>query len=94
VSQINPGSGPVEGAGEAAAVETMAVFAAEVGVDPVRAPELDTDGRYGWRFGDTPVLMPGVAVTAVRDDMRATAPCIRVGESWWWWRDAVGQIKP
>lgn len=94
MSEINPGSGPVENASEAEAVESMRVFAAEVGIDPVRAPELDIDGRFGWRFGDVEVLMPGVPVVAVRDDMRASAPCIRVGGSWWWWRDAVGQARP
>ena len=96
MSAINPGSDPVENASEAEAAANMVAFAEAVGEDlePVRAPELDVGGRFGWRLGPVEVLMPGVPLVAVRDDARPTAPCLKVNGSWWWWADAVGQAKP
>lgn len=99
MSVINPGSGPVDGAVEAEAVVNIAAFTAAVAersagpvLEPVRAVEADVDGRFGWRFGEILVLMPGVPLVAVRDDARPSAPCVKVGGSWWWWRDAAGQV--
>ncbi|MEU7876436.1 hypothetical protein [Dactylosporangium sp. NPDC049140] len=67
MSAINPGSDPVEGATEGEAAANIVVFTAAVAErsagpvpEPVRVPKADADGRYGWRFGDVLVLMPGL----------------------------------
>jgi hypothetical protein len=62
--------------------------------DPVRAPEADRDGRYGWRVPTSDglvimVLMPGAELDRVRA-LSATAPCLFVNGAAWWWNDAVG----
>jgi hypothetical protein len=101
VSRINPGSDAVpDGTLDAASallpafLETVRERGGDVG-EPSRAPELDADGRFGWRLptphGDLPVLMPGAAPEVVRDHS-TSAPCLRVGENWWWWRDAIGAV--
>ncbi|GIG75185.1 hypothetical protein Pfl04_35890 [Planosporangium flavigriseum] len=64
--------------------------------DPVRDPQTDRDGRYGYLLpvadGSTvSVLMPGVELQRVRDDLTATAPCLYVSNEAWWWPSAVIQ---
>lgn len=63
---------------------------------PVRDSTADRDGRFGWNlpFSDgrtVPVLMPGVPLTALRD-IGASAPCLYINGSSWWWDNAVGQV--
>jgi hypothetical protein len=100
MGEINPGSGPVEGGTERAAATAVPVFVAAVSErggtftgDPVRAPELDADGRFGWRLptaaGEVEVLMPGVEVTVLRDVSSARTPCLRVDGEWSWWNGAA-----
>jgi hypothetical protein len=101
---INPGSLPIDGAREDLAAANLGVFlaaarerGAELAGDPVRDPAADRDGRYGW---DLPMadgsvvrlLMPGVELTRVRDDLTASAPTLGVCGSAWWWNDAVGLV--
>lgn len=102
---INPGSRDLEDTSPSVAEENLALFvdaATERGLrladEPQRAAEADTGGRYGWDLpleGGTTVrvLMPGRPVAELRDSS-AQAPTIRVGEFFWWWNDAVGQVTP
>lgn len=65
--------------------------------EPLRDAAADRDGRYGWNLplsdGRTiQVLMPGVPLSRVRDDLSAQAPCLRVSGTAWWWNDAVGIV--
>jgi hypothetical protein len=113
---INPGTAPIEQAGEDLAATALSAFLAAVHAraaemdqvpimartaglagDPVRDPGADRDGRFGWNlpFSDGRVvrlLMPGVALTLIRDDITATAPCLYVNGHAWWWNDAVGSV--
>ncbi|MBL7252780.1 hypothetical protein [Paractinoplanes lichenicola] len=65
--------------------------------DPVRDPGADRDGRFGW---DLPMsddravrlLMPGVELTLIRDDITARAPCLYVNGNAWWWNGAVDSV--
>ncbi|MFC3386855.1 hypothetical protein ACFOHP_33600 [Couchioplanes caeruleus subsp. azureus] len=70
---------------------------AEISGEPTRDPAADRDGRYGWdlRLSDGRVvrlLMPGVRVEAMRDDITAAAPCLYVNGTAWWWSDAVASV--
>jgi hypothetical protein len=102
---INPGSAPAEGASEAAAAANLEALMAAVverggrlAGEPVRVPETDEDGRFAWRLpagehgGGVLVLMPGVELAKMRDDMSASAPRIIIGGNPWWWPSAVGQV--
>ncbi|MGW4947261.1 hypothetical protein ACWEOZ_37400 [Actinoplanes sp. NPDC004185] len=65
--------------------------------DPVRDHAADRDGRFGWDipFSDgrvLRVLMPGVELTRLHDDITAQAPCLYVNGHAWWWNDAVGSV--
>lgn len=65
--------------------------------DPVRDPGADRDGRLGWDlpFSDGRIvrlLMPGVELAALRDDLTASAPCLYVNGNAWWWNGAVDQV--
>lgn len=103
---INPGSGPVEGGTEQQAETNLAAFidaATERGLEladePDRIPDADEGGRYAWNLrlaGGTvvQVLMPGVDLIRIRDDLSAEAPCLRIGSDWWWWNGAVDAIVP
>ena len=102
---INPGSQPVDGAREELAAANLAPFVAAivehggtVTREPTRAAGLDADGRYGWRFeiDGMPVelLIPGVQLERVRDDLSATAPCLNVNSSWNRWQGAVYVCVP
>ena len=99
---INPGSGEApSGTPEQAElnVKTFLTEVAERGATitgtPARVPDADQLGRYAFDLpGATAavrILMPGVAVEAIRDDMRASAPCVFVNGAPWWWNDAAGQ---
>ncbi|MEV4705483.1 hypothetical protein [Actinoplanes sp. NPDC049316] len=65
--------------------------------DPARDPGADRDGRFGW---DLPLsdgrvvrlLMPGLRVELMRDDITAAAPCLYVNGTAWWWTTAVGMV--
>lgn len=103
---INPGSEPVENATEEHAAANMVEFVAEfqergghLAGDPIRTTDLDEGGRFGWLLplvggGASEILMPGVELTRLRDDLTAQAPCVRVNGLMWWWRDAVGSAVP
>jgi hypothetical protein len=103
---INPGSRPVEGATEQQAETNLAAFidaATERGLEladePERTPDTDEGGRYGWTLPLTSgtavrVLMPGVDLALVRDDLSAEAPCMKIGSDWWWWNGAVDAAVP
>ena len=64
---------------------------------PVRDPGADRDGRFGW---DLPLsdgrtvrlLMPGVSLTLLRDDITAQAPCLYINGNAWWWDGAIDQV--
>ncbi len=101
---INPGSAPVDDAREDLAAANMDVFlaaarerGAELADDPVRDPAADRDGRFGW---DLPmadgsivrVLMPGVELIRIRDDITAAAPVLYLNGGAWWWDAAVGLL--
>ncbi|WP_199512187.1 hypothetical protein [Nucisporomicrobium flavum] len=101
---INPGTLPIDDAREDLAAANLQAFLDEAhrrGADHVGTPErdhgADRDGRFGWNLpmGDGTVvrlLMPGVEVTRVRDDLTASAPCLYLNGGAWWWRDAVGLL--
>ncbi|MCY1139925.1 hypothetical protein OWR29_18130 [Actinoplanes sp. Pm04-4] len=65
--------------------------------DPVRDPQADRDGRFGW---DLPLsdgrvvrlLMPGADLAALRDDITAQAPCLYVNGIACWWTGAVDSV--
>jgi hypothetical protein len=70
---------------------------AELTGEPVRDQAADRDGRLGWDlpYSDGRVvrlLMPGVELGLVRDDLTAAAPCLYVNGEPWWWNDAVGCV--
>ena len=102
---INPGSRPVEGATEEQAAHNLQAFvyeATERGLrlagEPQRQPDADIDGRYAWDLpleggGHVRILMPGADLAQLRS-LSAQAYCIRVGEGFWWWNDAVGMAVP
>ncbi|MEV8508355.1 hypothetical protein AB0368_26535 [Actinoplanes sp. NPDC051475] len=53
----------------------------ELAGDPIRDPAADRDGRFGWDLprpdgSITRLLMPGVELMRVRDDLTAHAPCL------------------
>nr|WP_221383324.1 hypothetical protein [Actinoplanes polyasparticus] len=84
---INPGSQPVEGAREELAAANLGPFLAAVGEqggavisEPIRDMSADVDGRFAWRFevDGMPVLllMPGVELVRLREDLTAQAPCL------------------
>lgn len=103
---INPGTRPLDDTSEDQARANLDAYlqAAQqrrgspvVAGDPVRDPGLDRDGRYGWQLPtvDGPtvlILMPGVDLAAVRDDLTAEAPCVYLNGSAWWWTSAVGML--
>ncbi|MFI7598283.1 hypothetical protein [Actinoplanes sp. NPDC049681] len=102
---INSGTLPIDDAREDLATANVDVFLAAVrdrgGVlagDPGRDPAADRDGRFGWdlSMADGSVvrlLMPGVELIRVRDDLTAAgSPCLYVNGSAWWWAAAVGLI--
>ncbi|AGL14290.1 hypothetical protein [Actinoplanes sp. N902-109] len=73
------------------------VRTAELSGDPVRDPAADRDGRFGWDlpFSDGSllrVLMPGVELSRLRDDISAQAPCLYVNGTACWWNDAVARV--
>jgi hypothetical protein len=102
---INPGSLPLDGAREDLAAANLDAFlaaarerGAELAGDPVRDPAADRDGRYGWDLpmADEAVvrlLIPGVELMRVRDDLTSSAPTLGVSGSAWWWNDAVGMVS-
>jgi hypothetical protein len=71
--------------------------AAHLAGDPVRDPQADRDGRFGW---DLPLsdgravrlLMPGADLAALRDDITAQAPCLYVNGIACWWNGAVDSV--
>jgi hypothetical protein len=73
------------------------VRTAELAGEPVRDPQADRDGRFGW---DLPLsdgsllrlLMPGVELARIRDDISAQAPCLYVNGNACWWNDAVARV--
>ncbi|MEV0732293.1 hypothetical protein [Polymorphospora sp. NPDC050346] len=99
---INPGERPVPDATVEESKSTIIEFAEAVarrgghlaGV-PVRDPDDDGGGRYGYRLaganGQTVrIRIPGIP-TARLVGLAAEVPCVYV-EGWaWWWRDAVTQ---
>jgi hypothetical protein len=63
--------------------------------EPVRTPDADRDGRFGWSLplsdgGGISVLMPGVDLARLRDDLTAQAPMLYIDGVQGWWADAVG----
>ncbi|WP_250031285.1 hypothetical protein [Paractinoplanes maris] len=65
--------------------------------EPVRDPSADRDGRFGWdlRMSDgrtVRLLMPGVELARLRDDITAEAPCLYVNGTAWWWDGAVDSV--
>jgi hypothetical protein len=103
---INPGTRPIEGAREDLAAANLEVFlkavrehGGQLAGDPVRDPAADRDGRFGWDLPQadgsvTRLLMPGVELMRVRDDITAQALCLYVNGGAWWWSDAVGMAVP
>jgi hypothetical protein len=68
---------------------------AAIAGDPVRDPAADRDGRYGWDlpYSDGRVvrlLIPGVPLPQIRDDITAEAPCVYINGGAWWWPAAIG----
>ena len=97
---INPGTRPLDDTTEDLAAANLAALIADAGLatDPVRDPGLDRDGRYGWQLPladgtSVLVLVPGVELTALRDDVTAQAPCLYLNGGAWWWNDAVGLLR-
>ncbi|MGI5243129.1 hypothetical protein [Dactylosporangium sp. CA-139066] len=88
---INPGSAEAPPGTREQAEHNLRLFLAEVSdrggelaAAPVRVPEGDALGRYAFDLpaagsATVRVLMPGVPVEAIRDDLRASAPCIPLG---------------
>jgi hypothetical protein len=69
---------------------------AELTGPPARDPAADRDGRYGWNLAFTDgrqlrLLMPGVELTRLRDDITAAAPCLYLNGHAYWWNDAVAR---
>jgi hypothetical protein len=102
---INPGTRPLDSHDEADAHANLLVFLDAVRTrggtpgEPRRDAGLDRDGRYGWVVpmgGDrsTLLLMPGVPLTQLRDDITAEAPCLYVNGGAWWWSDALNMAIP
>jgi hypothetical protein len=101
---INPGTQPIEDAHEDLAAANLQVFldaardrGVELGGDPVRDPDADRDGRFGWNLlmADESIvrlLMPGAELIRVRDNVTAQAPCLYLNGSAWWWDSAVGLV--
>jgi hypothetical protein len=101
---INPGAVPVDDADEQLAEQNLGVFlaaarerGAQLGGDPVRDPAADRDGRFGWDLpvvggSVTRLLMPGVELMRVRDDLTSNAPCLYVNGSAWWWQSALALV--
>ena len=112
-TMINPGSAPVADAREELAAANLHIFVDAVReqallerevrgaggevADPVRDPDADRDGRYGWTLTvngvKVSILMPGVHLTQLHD-MGAGAPCLQINGNWWWWPSAVGAAVP
>ncbi|KUL25216.1 hypothetical protein [Actinoplanes awajinensis] len=70
---------------------------AEIAGEAVRDGAADRDGRYGWDLPYTDghvvrLLIPGVPLPQMRDDITAEAPCLYVNGAAWWWSDAVGTV--
>jgi hypothetical protein len=103
---INPGSQRVEGATIEQAEHNLQAFidsasdrGLELADEPERLPDADKGGRYGWTLrlagGEVvQVLMPGVDLVRVRDDLSAEAPCLKINGDWWWWNGAVDAAVP
>lgn len=69
------------------------------GIDggPVRKPDADRDGWFGWVLpisdGTTvQIRIPGVELARMRDDLSAAAPCLYVNDNPWGWDAAVGSV--
>ena len=84
---------------EAAVLESVAIRhrVARLDGDPVRDRAADRDGRFGWDlpYSDGRVvrlLVPGVELTLLRDDLTAVAPCLYVNGNAWWWAGAVSSV--
>jgi hypothetical protein len=101
---INPGTVAVDDADEQLAEQNLDVFltaardrGAPLAGDPVRDPSADRDGRFGWDLpmaggSVTRLLMPGVELMRVRDDLTVDAPCLYVNGGAWWWPSALGMV--
>lgn len=54
-------------------------------------------GRFAWVLPvngrDQRILMPGADLAALKG-LSASAPCLQVNGSWWWWNDAVTSAVP
>ncbi|WP_130510952.1 hypothetical protein [Krasilnikovia cinnamomea] len=95
---INPETAPLDDTREdlaAANVEVLLAAARDRGKalgEPVRDPAADRDG---W---DVPaadgsvvrLLMPGVELTRLRDDITAQPPCLYLSGGAWWWPTPSG----
>lgn len=102
---INPGTQPIADAREDLAAANLDAFLAAVAARgtelagaPVRDPAADRDGRFGWDLPLTDgsivrLLMPGVDLMRVRDDLTAQSPCLYVNGGAWWWNDAVSMAS-
>jgi hypothetical protein len=101
---INPGSGPIEGAGLEDAQTNIDHFITDSklsGVNVVRVPERDEEGRYGFLlWKDTRchlVEMPGLPLHQVRfmsrDQNPWDFPRLYVDESSWLWEFALLESK-
>jgi hypothetical protein len=84
---------------EAAELENVPIRhrVARLSGDPIRDPAADRDGRFGWDlpYSDGRVvrlLMPGVELTLLRDDLTAASPCLYVNGNAWWWAGAVSSV--
>lgn len=98
---VNPGTGPLENASEAKATENIAQFCYDImdGIAYERAPEEDSEGRFGYRLtleGRSCVVeMPGIDTDKVRwlDKPGQNIwdfPRLYVDGSSWVWGFAVG----
>lgn len=107
---INPGTGPVVDATEDNAAFNTGAFTADLMVRGMkatsaeRAPDLDDDGRFGWRltFDDGRVVeveMPGLRLSEVRwldepDQNIWDFPRLYIDGSSWVWKYALDACEP
>ncbi|MEV0611160.1 hypothetical protein AB0I61_32920 [Polymorphospora rubra] len=99
---INPGEGAVADATVEVAEDTIADFVAAVAERggqlagaPVRDPEHDGDGRYGYTLVGVNgrivrTRIPGAPAASLLG-LSSQVPCVYVDDLAWWWRDAVTQ---
>ncbi|MEV4703053.1 hypothetical protein [Actinoplanes sp. NPDC049316] len=74
-----------------------AVRVSDLTGEPARDPAADRDGRFGWDLPFTDgsrlrLLLPGVDVARLRDDLTAQAPCLYVNGTAYWWDAAVARV--